>query len=102
QGIDHMVILEFTKEFSEMSSQTFIEEILVKSIGTSTLIIGYDHKFGKNREGSFENLQKSSKKYNFEVEEISKQEIDDVAISSTKIRKALLNGEVATAAEFLC
>jgi len=100
-GVDHLVRIEFTQEFSQLSSDEFIRKILVDKIGTKKLIIGYDHRFGKNREGSFEYLAENAQQYGFSVEEIPRQVVDDTAVSSTKIRKALLKGEVETALEFL-
>ena len=101
QGIDHLLIIPFDKRFAELSSLEFIQQILVKAIGTKKLVIGYDHHFGKNREGSFENLRQSSPQYGFEVEEIPAKDIDHIAISSTKIREALHNGDIFTANTFL-
>jgi len=101
QGIQHLLRIPFTKEFSQISSQEFIDSILVKKIGTKKLVIGYDHRFGKNREGSFEQLKINGPQYGFDVEEIPRQEIDDVGVSSTKIRKALLEGDIDTATHFL-
>jgi len=100
-GIDHLIILPFTKEFSRQTSEQFIRTILVNKIKTNTLVIGYDHRFGKNREGSFEHLKESSSLYGFEVEEIPEQDIDDIAVSSTKIRSALLNNDIQTAQKYL-
>lgn len=100
-GVDHLIILPFTKEFSRLSSEQFIRNILVNKIKTNTLVIGYDHRFGKNREGSFEHLKTSASLYGFEVEEIPEQDIDDVAVSSTKIRQALLNNDIQTAQKYL-
>lgn len=100
-GIDYLLIIPFTKEFSRTSSRTFITDILVKAINTKLLVIGYDHRFGKNREGSFEHLKARSQQYGFEVEEIPRQDIDDVGISSTKIRKALESGDVEIAHNYL-
>jgi riboflavin kinase/FMN adenylyltransferase len=100
-GVDHLIILPFTKEFSRLSSEQFIRNILVNKIKTNTLVIGYDHRFGKNREGSFEHLKNSASLYEFEVEEIPEQDIDDIAISSTKIRQALLNNDIQTAQKYL-
>ncbi len=100
-GIDHLIILPFTKEFSRQTSEQFIRTILVNKIKTNTLVIGYDHRFGKNREGSFEHLKESSSLYGFEVEEIPEQDIDDIAVSSTKIRNALLNNDIQTAQKYL-
>ncbi len=100
-GIDHLLVIPFTKEFSRQSSEQFIRDILVNKLHTHTLVIGYDHRFGKNREGSFEHLKESSSLYGFEVEEIPEQDIDDIAVSSTKIRKALLNDDIITAKKYL-
>lgn len=100
-GVDHLIILPFTKEFSRLSSEQFIRNILVNKIKTNTLVIGYDHRFGKNREGSFEHLKNSASLYEFEVEEIPEQDIDDIAVSSTKIRQALLNNNIQTAQKYL-
>lgn len=100
-GIDHLIILPFTEEFSQMSSEEFIGKILVDKIQTKTLVIGYDHKFGKNREGSFEYLQSHSHLYGFELEEISRQDVDELGVSSTKIRIALSEGDIHTASKYL-
>src|SRR5688572_20438024 len=101
QGIQHLIRIPFTREFSQLSSEQFIREILVKTIGTRKLVIGYDHHFGKNREGSFEQLKLNGPRYGFEVEEIPRQEVDHVAVSSTRIRKALDAGDIETANHFL-
>ncbi|MTI22072.1 bifunctional riboflavin kinase/FAD synthetase [Fulvivirga sp. RKSG066] len=101
QGIDHLLRIPFTKDFAKTTSEQFIRNLLVNRIGTKKLVIGYDHRFGKNREGSFEHLKKNSSKYGFDVEEISRQDVDNVAVSSTKIRNALTEGEVSTAAHLL-
>lgn len=100
-GIDHLVAIPFTKEFSNLTSEQFTRRVLLEKIGTKRLVIGYDHRFGKNREGSFEHLKANEKEYGFKVEEISKQEIDNIAVSSTKIRKALEIGDVKTANSYL-
>ncbi len=100
-GVDHLIILPFTKEFSRLSSEQFIRNILVNKLKTNTLVIGYDHRFGKNREGSFEHLKTSASLYGFEVEEIPEQDIDEIAVSSTKIRQALLNNDIQTAQKYL-
>lgn len=101
EGIDHLVVIPFTKEFSELSSLEFIRDILVARLQTKILVIGYDHRFGKNREGAFEHLKSSSSLYGFEVEEIPEQDVDEVAISSTRIRKALEAGDVVSASKYL-
>lgn len=100
-GVDHLVVIPFTKEFSELSSIDFIRNILVNNIKTKKLVIGYDHHFGKNREGGFEHLKKYGTLYGFEVEEIPAKDINNVAISSTKIRKALIEGDISMANAFL-
>ncbi|MDX5347020.1 MAG: bifunctional riboflavin kinase/FAD synthetase [Hymenobacteraceae bacterium] len=100
-GVDYLLIIPFTKEFSRLSSQRFIREILVNTIGTKRLVIGYDHRFGKNREGSFEHLKAHASQYGFEVEEIPREDVDDVGVSSTKIRKALEAGDIETATLYL-
>lgn len=100
-GVDHLIIMPFTKDFSRQSSDQFIRNILVNKINTNTLVIGYDHRFGKNREGSFEHLKSSSSLYGFDVEEIPEQDIDDIAVSSSKIRQALLNNDIQTAQKYL-
>lgn len=101
QGIQHLLRIPFTKEFSNISSLDFIQNILVEKIGTKKLVIGYDHRFGKNREGSFEQLQLNGPKFGFDVEEIPRQELEQVGISSTKIRTALESGDVETATHLL-
>lgn len=101
QGVDHLIRIPFTKEFSNTSSEDFIRKILVEQIGTRVLVIGYDHRFGKNREGRFEHLKENSKTYGFEVEEIPRQDLDKIAVSSSKIRKALEAGAAKAARELL-
>jgi riboflavin kinase/FMN adenylyltransferase len=100
-GIHHLAIVPFTRSFSELSSDEFIKHILVDKIGTKKLVIGYDHRFGRNREGSFEFLQKNCATYGFEVEEIPREDIEHTAISSSRIRKALVTGHVHEANELL-
>lgn len=101
QGIQHLLRIPFTKEFSQISSQDFIANILVRTIGTRKLVIGYDHHFGKNREGSFDQLMQNGHHYGFGVEEIPRQDVDHVGVSSSKIRKALASGDIETANLFL-
>lgn len=101
EGIDHLIIHPFTKEFSRTTSLEFVRDILVNQIGTRKLVIGYDHHFGRNREGAFEHLREFGPLYGFEVEEISVEEVDEVNVSSTKIRKALEEGKVEVAANYL-
>jgi riboflavin kinase/FMN adenylyltransferase len=101
QGIQHLLRIPFTKEFSQLTSQEFISSILIDKIGTKKLVIGYDHRFGNNREGSFEQLKLSAPTYGFDVEEIARQDIDHVTISSSKIRKALEEADLNTATHLL-
>jgi riboflavin kinase/FMN adenylyltransferase len=101
QGIEHLIRIAFTKEFSQLTSEEFIFKILVQTIGTKKLVIGYDHHFGKNREGSFEQLKLNAPKYGFQVEEIPRQDVDHIVVSSTRIRKALEEGDIETANHFL-
>jgi riboflavin kinase / FMN adenylyltransferase len=100
-GVNNLLIIPFTREFSELSSEEFIQKILIKTIGARTLVIGYDHRFGKNREGGFDYLKLNKEKYGFEIEEISRQDIESVGVSSSKIRKALQEGDVPSADHFL-
>ncbi|HOY49980.1 MAG TPA: bifunctional riboflavin kinase/FAD synthetase [Flavobacteriales bacterium] len=100
-GIDHLLVIPFNKEFAELSSQDFIRQVIVEAVNTRKLVIGYDHHFGKNREGSFEHLRQFGPQYGFEVEEIPAQDIDQVAVSSTKIREALSRGDIHTANRYL-
>src|SRR5688572_13397135 len=97
QHIDHLLRIPFTKEFSQLTSEEFITRILVEKIGTKKLVIGYDHHFGKNREGSFEQLKLNGPKYGFDVEEISRQDVDHIAVSSSKIRQAIETADIETA-----
>lgn len=100
-GIDHLLIIPFTKEFSRQTSLQFVRDVLVEKVGVRTLVIGYDHRFGKNREGSMDDLRRFGNEFKFEVEEISPQDIDDITVSSTKIRNALTHGDVETATRYL-
>lgn len=100
-GVQHLVVVPFTREFSELTSDEFIQQILIDTIGTKKLVIGYDHHFGKNREGSFEYLQKNAHRFGFEIEEIPRQEIDHLTVSSTKIRQSLVEGKTSVANELL-
>ncbi len=100
-GIDHLIIYPFTKEFSRLTSVEFVRNVLVNNIHTKRLVIGYNHHFGRNREGSFDHLKEFGPVYGFDVEEIPAKDIDHIEISSTKIRQALQAGEVNVAATFL-
>ncbi|MEQ9405905.1 MAG: bifunctional riboflavin kinase/FAD synthetase [Cyclobacteriaceae bacterium] len=100
-GLDYVIKIPFTPEFSNLSAEAFIKEILVDAIGVKSLYIGYDHRFGNNREGDINFLKKKSKEYHFELNEIPRQDIDSIGVSSTKIRTALNNGEVQFANSLL-
>ncbi|MDQ1088746.1 MULTISPECIES: bifunctional riboflavin kinase/FAD synthetase [unclassified Siphonobacter] len=100
-GIDHLLVIPFNRDFSLLTSDEFIRKILIDTIGTKRLVIGYDHRFGRNREGGFDYLQAHSHEYGFEVEEIPRQDVEHLAVSSTRIRQSLLTGDVTTAAAFL-
>jgi riboflavin kinase/FMN adenylyltransferase len=101
EGIDHFVILPFTKEFSQLSSKEFIDKYLHQLIGIKGLIVGYDHKFGKDRQGNFEDLKMCAKKYGFTIKKIDAYSVKNENISSTKIRNALFNGQIEKANSFL-
>ncbi len=96
-GIDHLVIIPFTVEFASTGAENFIKKILFKKIGVHKLVLGYDHHFGKNREGSFEELLTLAKDLGFGVEQIPVQDINEIAVSSTKIRNALKEGNIVLA-----
>ncbi|PKP11899.1 MAG: riboflavin biosynthesis protein RibF [Bacteroidetes bacterium HGW-Bacteroidetes-3] len=100
-GLEILVIQEFTKDFAEKTALDFVKNVLVNNLEISNLIIGYDHRFGKNREGNFEQLTEYGELFGFEVTKISQQEIDNIAISSTKIRKAIELGNIEEANRYL-
>jgi riboflavin kinase / FMN adenylyltransferase len=100
-GLKHLIVFPFTKEFSELTAKEFVCNFLVESLHVNTIIVGYDHQFGKNREGDLAFLESHAKENKFTVQEISAQEINDVNISSSKIRTALLKGDVRTANFYL-
>jgi len=99
--IDYLLIIPFTREFAALDSRQYVQQILLDAIGTKELVIGYDHRFGKNREGSFAYLQQNAATFGFVVEEIPAQDIDEITVSSTKIRNALEKGDIRTANAFL-
>jgi riboflavin kinase/FMN adenylyltransferase len=99
--VDHLIIIPFTKEFSQLTSEEFVRQVLIDRIGTRKLVIGYDHRFGRNREGGFEYLVENAASYGFEVEEITRQDVEQVTVSSTRTRKALLEGNIHVATEYL-
>lgn len=100
-GVDHVLVFPFTKEFSHMQAVDYISDIISKGLKTKTLVIGYDHRFGSNREGNIDTLKQLSSVYHFKVEEIPAQEINQLNISSTRIRKAIEEGDVQTANKYL-
>ena len=100
-GLDYLIIHPFSVAFSRMSALAFVRDFLVNQLNISKLIIGYDHHFGKNREGNIVQLTEYSHLYGFTVEEIPAQDIDDVSVSSTKIRTALAEGNLHTANNYL-
>ncbi|WP_293307193.1 bifunctional riboflavin kinase/FAD synthetase [Pedobacter sp. UBA5917] len=100
-GVDHLIITPFTRDFSNQLPEDYIKNTLVDNIGTKHIIIGYDHRFGKDRSGNLSDLKAAGLHYGFTVEEIMEQDIHDVAVSSTKIRQALLAGDVGLANDYL-
>lgn len=100
-GIDHLVIYPFDKAFAELTYSEFVEKILVEKLRTHCLVVGYDHRFGKNREGGFEYLQKCAAKFGFNIENLDVLEVEDESVSSTKIRNALQDGEIERANIYL-
>ncbi len=100
-GVDHLIKIHFTVEFSKLTSMEFINQVLVQKIGVKKLIIGYNHRFGRNREGSFTYLQEHSLQLGFQVEEIPKLEIEQASVSSTLIRKSLMEGDIQLANKLL-
>ncbi|WP_294140324.1 bifunctional riboflavin kinase/FAD synthetase [uncultured Sanguibacteroides sp.] len=100
-GIDHLIILAFTRELSELSYAEFVKQILIDRIGIKALVVGYDHRFGKDRTGNFENLQHLSQKYHFLLEQEKVFVTEHVNVSSTKIRNALAIGDIRQVNLFL-
>jgi riboflavin kinase/FMN adenylyltransferase len=100
-GLDHLLVVPFSRDFSRIHALDYVRNILVEQIGVHAMVIGYDHRFGRNREGDIHLLRQTADVYGFRVEEIPAQEIDHVKVSSTKIREALMAGEVAKARTLL-
>jgi len=100
-GVDHLIITPFSRDFSNQTAEDYIRDVLVNKIGTKKIVIGYDHRFGKDRQGGLDDLLKLGPVYGFDVVEIPEQDIDEVAISSTRIRTALLNDKIDLANSFL-
>ena len=99
--IDNLIVHPFTKEFSELDSEDYVKNILVDQLKAKIVLIGYDHKFGKNRTADINNLKEYGIKYNFEVIEIKAEEINDIAISSTKIRNSIEEGDIQLTNSYL-
>ncbi len=100
-GLDFLIIEPFTKEFSNHPALNFVRDLLVNQLKIKILVIGYDHQFGKNREGDYEQMKVFGETYGFRLEKIPVQDFEDVAISSTKIRKALESGDIKKANQYL-
>lgn len=100
-GLDNLIIHPFDREFSRLTAEEFVSTILVNQLNVKKIIIGYDHRFGRNRTADITDLIQFGAKYGFEVEQLTAQEIDEVSVSSTKIRNALLNGQIQLANEYL-
>jgi riboflavin kinase / FMN adenylyltransferase len=100
-GIDHLVIVPFTEDFARQSALQYVEEFLIRHFSPHTIIIGYDHHFGHNREGNYQLLEALKDKHGYQIREISEKLLNNATISSTRIRQALLNGSVCDAIDFL-
>lgn len=101
KGIDNLIIHPFDSKFSELSGEDFVKSVLVEKLNIQKIIIGYDHRFGKNRSCDIHDLIQFGKKYHFDVEQISAEEINEISISSTKIRNAILEGNIKLANQYL-
>jgi riboflavin kinase/FMN adenylyltransferase len=100
-GVDHLVVKEFTKEFSRLTALEYVRDVLVNKLHVKHIIVGYDHHFGRNRTANINDLKEYGAFYGFKVTEIDAHEVGDVAVSSTKIRAALTKGDIITANHFL-
>lgn len=101
EGIKHFIVHPFTREFSRLNAFEYVRDIIVSGIGAKVVVVGYDHHFGRNREGGMEQLKEYAKLFEFEVHEISAEQIDNVKVSSTKIRSAIEEGKIEQANMFL-
>ncbi|MFT3845183.1 MAG: bifunctional riboflavin kinase/FAD synthetase [Lacibacter sp.] len=101
QGLDNLVVVQFNMEFSQQLPENYIRDFLVGRFHPALIIIGYDHKFGKNRQGNYQLLEKMGEQYNYKVKEIPQQVLNEIAVSSTKIRSALAMGEIEKANQLL-
>lgn len=100
-GLGHVIYMAFEKKLSRMTPVEYVRDILVNKIGIKTIVIGYDHHFGRNREGDIELLRELAPIYDFEVIEIAAQDVDEITVSSTKVRRAIEHGDIKAATEFL-
>ena len=100
-GLNHLVIAEFSKDFASMEASEYVDKILIQNFHPTKIVIGYDHHFGKDRKGNIDLLRQLSTKYNYEVEEISAQTLDEIKVSSTKVRNFLLDGNIKEANNLL-
>ncbi|MEO8588211.1 MAG: bifunctional riboflavin kinase/FAD synthetase [Flavobacteriales bacterium] len=100
-GLDHLLVVPFSRQFSRMHATEYVRDVLVGAIGVHAVVIGYDHRFGRNREGDLSLLRQLGEAYDFQVEEIPAQEVDHIKVSSTKVRHALLEGDLRTANDLL-
>lgn len=100
-GVDHLIIHPFDKLFSELSSTEFIKSVIVNKLKTKKLVIGYDHHFGKKREGNFDDLLRLAPEMGFDVEKIEEEDVNNIAVSSTQVRNALKRGDIDTAISYL-
>ena len=100
-GVDLLVVQPFNEAFAQLTAEEFVSTILVQRLNVKKVIIGYDHRFGRNRTANIDDMRLFGKKYGFAVEEISVQEVDEVSVSSTKIREALNKGDVTTAEHYI-
>lgn len=101
EGLDHLIIMEFTPDFARTSSEDFLEQYLVGKLHAHTIVVGFNHFFGHNREGSYSSLYASRERFSFKVEEIPGQEIQNETVSSSRIRKALKDGNIQRANAYL-
>jgi riboflavin kinase/FMN adenylyltransferase len=101
KGIDHLVIVPFTEKFAQLSAEEYISQFLIRYFQPHTLIIGYDHRFGKGRSGNYELLEQQSLIYHFQLMEIPVHLIDSISVSSTRIRESIANGDMDTARQLL-
>jgi len=100
-GIDHLIIIPFSRDFSNQTPEEYISNVLVGKLGTKKIVIGYDHHFGKDRKGTLGDLEQFASIFDYSVDEIPEQDINDIAVSSTRVREALIKGDIKTANLYL-